>query len=46
LANPLLTCVLTETSNPQHIEENLLTAIGPLPDAAARQRMRELIAQV
>ena len=46
LANPLLTCVLTETSNPAHIEENLRTAIGPLPDAATRQRMRELIAQV
>jgi diketogulonate reductase-like aldo/keto reductase len=46
LANPLLTCVLTETSNPHHMEENLLTAIGPLPDAAARQRMRELIGQV
>jgi len=46
LANPLLTCVLTETSNPRHMEENLLTATGPLPDAAARRRMRELIAQV
>jgi len=46
LANSSLTCVLTETSNPEHMEENLLTAIGPLPDAAARQRMRELIAQV
>jgi diketogulonate reductase-like aldo/keto reductase len=46
LANPALTCVLTETSNPAHMEENLRTAIGPLPDAATRQRMRELIAQV
>ena len=46
LANPSLTCVLTETSNPKHMEENLLTAVGPLPNEAQRQRMRELIATV
>jgi diketogulonate reductase-like aldo/keto reductase len=46
LANPLLTCVLTETSNPQHMVDNLVTALGPLPDTAARQRMREVIDRV
>jgi diketogulonate reductase-like aldo/keto reductase len=46
LANPLLTCVLTETANPQHMADNLVTALGPLPDAAARQRMREVIDKV
>ena len=46
LANPSLTCVLTETSNPHHMEENLMTAVGPLPNEAQRQRMRELIATV
>jgi diketogulonate reductase-like aldo/keto reductase len=46
LANPSLTCVLTETSNPRHMEENLMTAVGPLPNEAQRQRMRELIATV
>lgn len=46
LANPLLTCVLTETSNPRHIEENLLTATGALPNEAQRQRMREFMATV
>ncbi|HUQ51489.1 MAG TPA: aldo/keto reductase [Gammaproteobacteria bacterium] len=46
LANPSLTSVLTETSDPKHMEENLLAAVGPLPDAAARQRMREFIATV
>jgi diketogulonate reductase-like aldo/keto reductase len=46
LANPNLTCVLTETSNPRHIEENLLTATGALPNEAQRQRMREFIATV
>lgn len=46
LANSALTCVLTETSNPAHMEENLLTATGPLPNEAQRQRMREFIATV
>jgi diketogulonate reductase-like aldo/keto reductase len=46
LANPYFTCVLTETSNPKHMEENLLTATGPLPNEAQRQRMREFIATV
>jgi len=43
LANPAVTCVLTETTNPEHMEENARAAFGPAPDAAARQRMRQLI---
>jgi diketogulonate reductase-like aldo/keto reductase len=43
LANPNLTCVLTETSDPEHMRENAQTAVGPLPDDAARQRMRDFI---
>jgi diketogulonate reductase-like aldo/keto reductase len=43
LANVNLTCVLTETSNPDHLEENTQAALGRMPDAAARQRMREFI---
>jgi diketogulonate reductase-like aldo/keto reductase len=43
LANRDLTCVLTETTNPTHMAENALTALKPVPDAAARQRMRDLI---
>jgi diketogulonate reductase-like aldo/keto reductase len=46
LANPSLTCVLTETSNPKHMEENVLTAAGQFPNEAQRQRMREFIATV
>ena len=44
LANPAVTCVLTETSNPHHMEENALAASGPLPLEAVRQRMRDFIA--
>lgn len=43
LANQQLTCVLTETADPKHMAENAETALGPLPDAAARQRMRDFI---
>lgn len=43
LANPAVTCVLTETSNPKHVVENLDAAVGTLPDEAARQRMRQFI---
>jgi diketogulonate reductase-like aldo/keto reductase len=43
LSNPNLTCVLTETTNPGHMEENARAALAPLPDAAARQRMRDFI---
>lgn len=43
LANPLVTCVLTETSNPEHMAENARASFGGMPDETARDRMRELI---
>ncbi|MGD2166970.1 MAG: aldo/keto reductase [Gammaproteobacteria bacterium] len=43
LANPSLTCVLTETSNPEHMAENAMAALGTVPDPAQRQQMREYI---
>jgi diketogulonate reductase-like aldo/keto reductase len=43
LAHPAVTVVLTETTNPSHMEENARAAFGAVPDAAARQRMRQLI---
>jgi diketogulonate reductase-like aldo/keto reductase len=43
LANPAVTVVLTETTNPVHMDENARAAFGAVPDAAARQRMRQLI---
>ena len=46
LSNPLVTCVLTETSNPKHMSENAQAALGRLPDETARRRMREFIETV
>lgn len=43
LANRDLTCVLTETTNPEHMAENAMTAGLPVPDSAARRRMRAFI---
>jgi diketogulonate reductase-like aldo/keto reductase len=46
LSNPKVTCVLTETSNPKHMEENAQAAFGVMPDEATRKRMREFITTV
>lgn len=43
LANPHVNCVLTETSNPEHMADNVRTAAGAFPDAAARARMAAYI---
>ena len=43
LAHPAVTCALTETTNPEHMEDNLQAAFGRLPDDATKRRMRELV---
>jgi diketogulonate reductase-like aldo/keto reductase len=43
LANPVVTCVLTETSDPQHMADNAQTSLGPVPNAAQRERMGAFI---
>ncbi len=43
LANPAVTCVITETSKSHHAIDNLSAGSGRLPDAATRQRMLELV---
>jgi diketogulonate reductase-like aldo/keto reductase len=43
LANPAVTCVLTETTNPEHMAENIQAAFGRLPDESTKRRMRELV---
>ncbi len=41
LAHPAVTCVLTETTNPDHMEENIRAAFGRFPNESAKQRMRD-----
>ena len=43
ISHPTVTCVLAETTNPKHMEDNLQAAFGRLPDASMKTRMRELI---
>ena len=43
LSHPAVTCVLTETSNPEHLVDNLGAGMGRLPDEATRQKMLELL---
>ncbi len=43
LGHPAVTCVLTETTNPVHMLENIQAGLGRLPDEATRRRMRELV---
>lgn len=43
LAHPGVNCVLTETTNPRHMLENIESAFGRMPDQATRRRMRELV---
>ena len=43
LSHPAVTCVLTETANPQHVLDNLGGGFGRLPDAKTRVRMRDLV---
>jgi diketogulonate reductase-like aldo/keto reductase len=46
LANPAVTCVLTETTSAEHMAENALAAFAPVPDNRARRRMRAFIEAV
>jgi len=41
LSNPAVNCVLTETSNPKHVIDNLSAGFGAMPDENTRKKMRE-----
>ena len=41
LSNPAVNCVLTETSNPKHVIDNLGAGFGSMPDEKTRTKMRE-----
>ncbi|HZD54197.1 MAG TPA: aldo/keto reductase [Woeseiaceae bacterium] len=46
LGHPDVTCVLTATSNPAHMQDNAQAGRGLLPDAAARRRIVEFLRAV
>jgi aryl-alcohol dehydrogenase-like predicted oxidoreductase len=44
VAHPSVTCVIPATSRVEHLEDNMQAGVGPLPDAAARDRIAALVA--
>jgi aryl-alcohol dehydrogenase-like predicted oxidoreductase len=46
VAHPAVTCAIPATGNGRHLEDNMQSGIGRLPDAKQRQRMIDLIAQL
>lgn len=43
LAHRAVTCVLTETTNPKHVVDNIEAGFGRLPDKKTQQHMRQVI---
>ena len=43
VAHPAVTCVIPATSRPEHLEDNMQAGVGPVPDAAARERIAALV---
>lgn len=43
LGHPAVTCPIPATSSPEHLEDNLRAAYGPMPDEAMRKRMAESV---
>jgi diketogulonate reductase-like aldo/keto reductase len=42
VAHPAVTCVIPATSRRLHLEDNMAAGVGPLPDAATRDRIAAL----
>jgi diketogulonate reductase-like aldo/keto reductase len=43
VSHPAVTCAIPATSKLQHLEDNMAAGRGPLPDAAARERMLRFV---
>ncbi len=43
VANPTITCAIPATNKPRHLEDNMQSGVGRLPDAKLRRRMAELV---
>jgi hypothetical protein len=38
-----VTCAIPATSNPKHMEDNMMAGVGRLPDAETRRRMTKYV---
>jgi aryl-alcohol dehydrogenase-like predicted oxidoreductase len=46
IAHPAVTCAIPATSNARHLEDNVQSGIGRLPDADLRRRMVDAVAKL
>lgn len=46
VSHPDVTCVIPATTNVQHVQENVLSAAGAMPDAAMRERMAAYVSSL
>jgi len=46
IAHPAVTCAIPATSNARHLEDNMQSGIGRLPDADLRRRMVDAVAKM
>ncbi|OLD87182.1 MAG: hypothetical protein AUG81_09695 [Verrucomicrobia bacterium 13_1_20CM_4_54_11] len=46
VAHPAVTCAIPATNNVQHLEDNMRSGVGRLPDAKLRERMIEAVANL
>jgi aryl-alcohol dehydrogenase-like predicted oxidoreductase len=46
VSHPAVTCAIPGTAQTKYLSDNLGAARGPLPDAAMRTRMAELIDRI
>ncbi len=46
ISHPSVTAAIPGTSNPDHMDDNILSAYGKLPDTAARHKMTDLFASL
>jgi aryl-alcohol dehydrogenase-like predicted oxidoreductase len=44
VSHPAVTCAIPATSKVEHLADNMQAAVGPLPDATARERMARYVA--
>ena len=44
VSHPGVACAIPATTNPDHMSENMAAALGPMPDAALRQRISDALA--
>ncbi len=43
VSHPALTCAIPATSNPKHMQDNMMAGVGRLPDAETRRRMAKFV---